>query len=380
MMKNFEGKKLFWKIGLFSLPFILCFAVELFILPIDYFTLRPWESLVVQNVQVMDGPFYPNQKVHQIVAGEIAPHSPYAVFKPEDWVTDKYGYRNRNVKESPEVVLIGDSFVAGSGLTQDNILSEALERRINKEVYSYAPAHPGFLTTFLLDKRFKKAPPKTVVFSRAERWLLDLPAVNESSLKEKLRAYIGTFTNKNPALAQLVVTFDRIEKWPMYRYFRAKLDRLFIQKEYNLHQGELFLYGESVNKEVPEAEIQRLSNIIEEYANVVRARGMRFIFMPAPNKESIYYQLLPSQKQANFLPRLLEELDGRGVEVVNLQQPFINSYYHQGILLFPKDDNHWNKNGVNIAADLLYDKIRYPNRENFAVEHQSTQRVIKQAN
>ena len=367
-MKNFEGKRLFWKLGLFSLPFALCFAVELFILPINYFTLRPWEALVVQNIKVMDGPFYPNKEIKQIVAGEIAPHSPYAVFKPVHWLTDEYGFRNRNVKGSPAVVLVGDSFVAGAGLTQQDVLSEALARRIKKEVYSYAPAHPGFLTTFLLDKRFKASPPETVVFCRAERWLIDLPPVNKESVTEGLKAEVSPVVNKSPFLANLVVTIDRISKWPMYHYYRAKLNRPFEKKDLNLYKGELFLYGDTINNEIAEEEVNRISDIVESYSKEVKARGMRFIFLPVPNKETIYYQLLPSQKKASFLPRLLEELDGRGVEVVNLQQPFLNAFYNRKRSLYPKDDNHWNKNGVDIAANMLYDKITYPNYEDLAVK------------
>jgi len=358
MKKNLEVKKLFFKLVLLSLPIIVCFAVELFILPIDFFTLRPWETLNVKSLKVMDGPFYPNQEVKQIATGEIAPHSPYAVPKPEYWVTDKYGYRNRNINNSPEVVLIGDSFVAGATLSQEQILSEALERRINQEVYSFAAATPDILPKFLLNKRFQKAPPKTIVFCRSERWIYNSPPAEEKSAMDVLQAEIGPLVNNNPALTNLVVTLDRIAKWPMYHYFRAKLDRLFKQPEFNLYGGELFLYGESVNTAVPEAEIKRIGNIIEEYSKVLKEKGIRFIFLPVPNKESIYYQLLPSQKKANFLPRLLANLEARGVEVINLQEPFINAYYHQKLALYPKDDNHWNKNGVNIAANLLYNKLQ----------------------
>jgi len=369
MKNNLEVKKLLFKVGLLSLPFVISFAVELYILPIDFFTLRPWETLTVKSLKVMNGPFYPNQEVKQIATGEIAPHSPYAVPKPEYWVTDKYGYRNRNINNSPEVVLIGDSFVAGATLSQENILSEALKRRINQEVYSFAAATPDILSKFLLNKRFQKTPPKTIVFCRSERWVYNSPSIHDQSIKDVWQAKIGHVVNDNLALANLVVTLDRIAKWPMYHYFRAKLDRHFKKPEFNLYQGELFLYGESVNNEVPEKEIKRIGNIIEEYSNVLKEKGIRFIFMPVPNKENIYYQLLPSQQRANFLPRLFADLEARGVEVINLQEPFKHAYYNQKLLLYPKDDNHWNKNGVNIAANLLYNKLVLSHNKSIAVKH-----------
>ncbi|WP_242928741.1 alginate O-acetyltransferase AlgX-related protein [Pontibacter vulgaris] len=351
--KKHEVKKMFGKLGLLLLPFVLCIVVEIFILPIDYFTFRPWETLSVQNVKVMTGPFYPGMDVQKVAAGEIAPHSQYAVPQLEHWITDKYGFRNRDANTPPEVVLIGDSYIAGAALTQDELLSESLERRLHKKVYSFAPADPVFLDKFLASKRFKETPPEVVIFSRTERRILDLPPVNEHNIEEIFKAEVGPIINESPLLTKAVVTMDRITKWSMYHYVRASLDRAFEQKEYNVYNGELFLHGEQANKPVSEEEIKRTASIIEGYAKAVEKRGMKFVFLPVPNKENIYYQLLPSQTKPNFLPQLIAELQRRKVNVVDLQEPFYQAYIKYKIPLYPKDDNHWNENGVNITAEIL---------------------------
>ncbi len=353
MNKKYEVKKLASRIGLLLLPFVLCIIVEIFILPIDYFTFRPWETLVVQNVKVMTGPFYPGMDVQKVAAGEIAPHSQYAVPQLEHWITDKYGFRNRDASTPPDVVLIGDSYIAGAALTQDELLSESLERRMHKKVYSFAPADPVFLDKFLAAKRFKETPPEVVIFARTEQRILDLPPVNEHNMQEIIKAEVGPIVNDSPILTKAVVTLDRITKWSMYHYVRARIDRAFNEREYNVYNGELFLHGEKANRPIDAEEIKRAASIIEGYSKAVEKRGMKFVFLPVPNKENIYYQLLPSKTRPNLLPQLIAELKKRNVNVVDLQEPFYQAYTKYKIPLYPRDDNHWNENGVNITAEIL---------------------------
>ena len=42
-------KKFFFKSILFLVPFFVVIGIELFVLPIDFFTFRVWEALVVKK-------------------------------------------------------------------------------------------------------------------------------------------------------------------------------------------------------------------------------------------------------------------------------------------------------------------------------------------
>ena len=79
-------------------------------------------------------------EITKIEEGDLAHHTRFAIKKKVKWMTDRYGYRKQNTdRKKHEVVIIGDSNIAGSGLTQEEILSEVLEEQLKDSVYPYAP-------------------------------------------------------------------------------------------------------------------------------------------------------------------------------------------------------------------------------------------------
>src|SRR4030042_2635750 len=163
------------KLILFLSPFFLVLLIELFVLPLDYFTFRVWEAVVVRKFKnILPGPFYPNREITKMEEGDLGHHFRFALRRRVKWGTDCYGFRKKNmdVRRHP-VVIVGESNIAGSSLTQEEILSEVLEKRLNVSVYPYAPV--GGINSFLKDKRFIENFPDILIFTRVERELLDLP-------------------------------------------------------------------------------------------------------------------------------------------------------------------------------------------------------------
>ena len=140
-------RKFLAKSTLFLLPFVLAIGIELFILPIDFFTFRVWEALVIRKYRnSLPGQFYPNMEVTKIEEGDMAHHTKFAYKRKVKWITDRYGYRKQNTNRSKhQVVIIGDSNIAGSGLTQEDILSEVLEKKLKVGVYPLSPGRLGYL-------------------------------------------------------------------------------------------------------------------------------------------------------------------------------------------------------------------------------------------
>ena len=121
-------RKFLFKSNLFLLPFFLALCLELFILPIEFFTFRVWEAIWVRKYgKILHGPFYPNIEITKIEEGDLAAHTRFAIKKKVRWMTDRYGYRKQNTDlQKHEIVIIGESNIAGSNLTQEDILSEVL--------------------------------------------------------------------------------------------------------------------------------------------------------------------------------------------------------------------------------------------------------------
>ncbi len=175
-------KKFLAKSTLFLIPFVLAIGIELFVLPIDFFTFRVWEALVIRKYRnILPGEFYPNMEVTKIEEGDLAHHTKFTYKRKVKWITDRYGYRKQNTNRiKHEVVIIGDSNIAGSGLTQEDILSEVLEKKVKGECLSYIPCQ---LRYFLKRKEVQEDPPDIVIISSVERFIFYLPPVKDTSKK-----------------------------------------------------------------------------------------------------------------------------------------------------------------------------------------------------
>lgn len=346
--KNNEVRRLLRKLTLLVLPFVLWPLIEAIVLPMDAFTFRVWETISVNSVRLLSGPFYPNMHMRMEEEGELAPRTTYAEKKQVEWFTDPYGYRNRDTKA--EVLLIGDSNITGAKLSQEETLAEVLEKQLGKEVYSFAPAT---INRFLGTKRFEENPPEVVVVSSIERRIPELPAVGATGIGNKLRDRTGTFINSYKPLTWLAVTADRISKLALYHRTLANIERKFGKKKYIQYQNEFFMEGGHANRTFRDEEIKQIADVLEGYKQALAERGIPFVFMPIPNKENIYHQLLPSGQKPDFLPRLVAELQRRNVKVVDMQSTFEHLYLNEKKKLYPADDGHWNNTAVVAAAELL---------------------------
>ncbi|MCC9166764.1 alginate O-acetyltransferase AlgX-related protein [Pontibacter harenae] len=319
----------------------------------NFFTFRIWETISVNTMKVMPGPFYPNIYMKMEEEGELAPRTQFSEKRLVEWYTDEYGYRNRDSK--CDVLLIGDSNITGAKLTQDETMAEVLERMLQKDVYSFAPAT---MNRFLATERFQEDPPEVVVVSSIERRVPELPAVGANGINSKLRNITGTIIGSSQILTSFAVTADRVSKLGLYRRTLANIDRNLGNRDYIVYNNELFMEGEYANREYSEEEIMRISDVLEGYKNALDERGIRFLFMPIPNKENVYYKMLPSQKEATFLPRLFAELEKRNIPYLDTQSTFRQLHEQKNMALYPRDDAHWNEKAVEAAASLLANELQ----------------------
>ncbi len=350
-------------------------AVELFILPANFFTFRVWEALIVKKLyRSLPGPFYPSIKLSAIEkGGDLGHNTKFAVKKKVDWQTDRYGYRKIDADTtSYPIIIIGDSNIVGGPLPQQDTLSELLEKRLHTAIYPLAPAD---INTFLYNGRFTNNPPNIIILVKIEREILQqiqLPAVGifrRSAKKPVLLPWLEKnweqYLRENRSLAILI---DRFLKQNMIRYFNSRLKQMektisdsketaFIESSGKTSVNpvnKILFYPPAIEiyKKISETEIDQIIQTIKLYNEVLKRMGIRFIFVPIPNKENIFYENVPIEKPM-FLPRLISKLANEGVEVIDTQTAFEEAYRKNNILLFHTDDTHWNKDGVKLTADLI---------------------------
>jgi alginate O-acetyltransferase complex protein AlgJ len=351
------------KYTLFFLPFIMAIFIELFFLPIDYFTFRVWEALVVRrSLGILKGPFYPNMALFKTEeGGDLAAHSSCAIKKKDViWITDKYGYRKAN---SPSkryaIVITGDSNLAGAGLTQDDMLSEVLERKLHKGVY---PLAPESLKKVFSHGLLKQSPPDIIILESIERGVLT------GNYRIPERRNFGKLTyleelvlkiQSNGFVQAAAIDLDRLFKANMLNYLRARINRMDSSEMKTSGKENcppLFLQGVVANADIPAEKLNAVAQSIKKYSDFFTSKGIRFIFLPIPNKENIYYEYLGTQKPV-FLENLIKKLRELNVEVVDTQKAFDNSAM-RSISLYHRDDTHWNAEGVKVAAETLEELIK----------------------
>lgn len=319
------------------------------LLPINFFTHRIWEALLVYSQHNrLPGPFYPNQSISTQETGDLAPYTRFAVKKMVTWETDRYGYRkkNSNLMDYP-IVIVGDSTILGTSLDQSQILSEVLERNLKEPVYPYAPHYN--MEAFIADPRFQEHPPKTVIFAMMEWAMPDLLSAEPSKPHHPQPPY------------NLAILLDRISKQSVFRYFEARLRQKF--KEIMHHDsfklidvyGQTTLYpaGKGAHPELPESLAEPLAEKIDSYEEYFKEKGIRFMFLGIPNKETLYYRLIEGRPKPKFFPRLMAELEKRGIDTVDalkLFQPKTQAVYQP-------DDTHWNPYGVEIVAKNISERL-----------------------
>ncbi len=350
-------------------PFVLVVAVELWVLPLDAFARRAWEALVVRRVGpafVLTGPFYPGHRLVIAEEGDLVIGTPLATRRTTEWRTDAHGFRTDDAGAAPDVVLVGDSLVAGASLTQADTLAETLGRRVRRRVYPFAPAEVGEV---LVDERFADGAAPVVVLVTFERFLRFMAPVappaelarlrrerrNDGWTDSALRAAKASPWVRHPA-----IWWNRLEKANMLRWTRARVRSLTTPPRPVIRSGDVcFLEGGPANAEIADVDVTKVAALVKGYRDALRADGTRFVFMPVPNKESVLWRRLEPRNRPTFLRRVTAATRALGIETVELQ-PAFEAAVARGVPVYRPDDTHWNPAGVGIAAASLADALRVP--------------------
>lgn len=340
-----------------TLLFVIVFSpllIQLFF-PMDYFNYRAWEALRFDRLG-SEKPFYTNRHLEKVEEGDLAYRTPYAVKKKVIWQTDKYGFRNYPSDDDQyDVVLIGDSNMVGSGVSQENTLASVLSRKTNLRVYSYASNNVNSnINKVLAEERFRKHPQKVIIVESIERHIQDLPAFEENFTSKRSVVRLSLFEKP-------IEKLDSLLKMSSIRYGVAiakekiKPRSIIVNPDTKMVFYKLALDNQQFNIKYFDRSVKNLI----EYDNVLNRKGIKFIFLPIPDKETIYYSDIPEEygmfrKESPFLENFIRVLEQNNVTVINTLENFKRNK-QKG--LFFLDDTHWNEKAVNMTADLIVKEI-----------------------
>jgi alginate O-acetyltransferase complex protein AlgJ len=332
-------KKFIFKGLIFCLPFMAMGFEAL--LPLSTFTFRPDEALLY-NHSGIGMPFYPDHNLQMNAIGDLCAYTNNSVKKNVLWITDKIGYRNDQFIEDPDVLLVGDSFILGSSLSQDSTLTNLLAGKLNHNLkfYNLAPASFSDFKVILDKKIIRK--PKLLIFSLSER---DLPSPIILNSKERLY--------KN---SKVSVWIDKTTRLYSVNYIMSRVfNRRNIGVQSEINENMFFYKGKNQINNMDK--VDSVTRIIDSYKHFCDSLDIGFLCLPLPNKETVYYREVPFNEQPNYLFELDAKLKGKNIPTINALKAFNLYRLKHFSLIYHLDDTHWNSNGVNLVADEIVKEI-----------------------
>ena len=322
------------------------------LIPLNQFTFRHWEAVRVFFPLLEDGPFYPNQHLEMIEIGDLGKGTTYAIPRPTIFITDQYGFRNTpSDVENYHIVIVGDSMTVGSGLTQTDTVSAVLASQFGDTTYNYAPAD---LMDFLSESRFQVSPPHTVILQVVERNLL-------TDFCPQSIATLFSSSTTNMETQQLKVLLDRTIRTPFYFREYVRSNFLMDPKIPIVNAEEMIFLEKAISQ--PNEAAMTMEEAIDSLRRCdarLAERGLNFIFLPVPDKENIFFDMIPPDVRPSisiadrrqFLEDFIATAQAEEITTVDLLTAYIQAR-NDGVNPYQLDDTHWNPTGVEIAVEQL---------------------------
>ena len=150
--------------------------------------------------------------------------------------------------------------------------------------------------------------------------------------------------------------------WIRYRFFKgSSMGKVLFGKD-----NWLFLTKDGIipdflgQNPLTQQELEVWKDVLEQRQRWLQKRGTHFLFVIAPNKATIYPEMLPDHicrnRGRSRMDQLLEHLKNHSsVDVVDLREPLLQAK-HTGLLYHPKD-THWTDRGAFIAYQEICRKL-----------------------
>lgn len=281
-------------------------------------------------------------------------------------VTDALGYRNSpQALESPlDLVLLGDSFVAGSALSHEQTWAEQLRRDHGVRAYSLAvPSNPWEQLMMLKRHRDRigLAPGGAVVWAifpgndfKGRYRALELPP--DRGWLGRAAVRLDEFRDRSPLriLTERVLASWEQERAPIrLGHTAAGEEVLFLQS----YLDAVHWSPEVLRERRPRS--ARVGEVLRAMQQFVEDRGWSLVVLLLPTKFEVYPEMLPDEAPARrpvaFAEWVLEACAEAGVELVDLG-PVLRAAKRApdpDELLFRPDDTHLSPRGAAVVSGRI---------------------------
>ena len=334
----------------------------------------PDDMLATFDYRLGHGHYKPERHGEMLIPfGDLVamdPNTRSTIAEPR-WVRyhiDSTGFRNDSDYSGEKLLLVGDSFIAGSGTTQDDILSNQLKQ--NYGIPAYNLAFPGKLHSYVryVQVFFQSHPsgPKVLMFFfEGNKFPLLKPGGASPAKPGSAGPSAFEITRKETqqSLKELLVyryafSFYHLLNKRLRPDAYPKVTVLKLEGPGNPYMGFLNEYVAVTKRASYNAgeEFPLMLSRIKDHLG-----GIFFI----PTKFRVYYNLIAGEPrpplpnaQWEYLQVVADRLEIRCVNLTSPLQEESRRLLPEGKLTFWKDDSHWNSYGVAVAAKAVEGFLR----------------------
>ncbi len=270
-----------------------------------------------------------------------------------DFITDNYGYRNKLNFNNNDIVVIGDSFTVGLTVTQEDILSERLSKKINSTVYNASfPTGPlgynriwerlklktnnDFESIFLIfegndffcniEEVYGGMPPQNNIFQYSPK------------IFKSLEIYSFSY-----GLLSMVQAYYHLNDQPL---------KIIVRRINNQNVGFLDWY-ESVSRRTEYCNIENWNEVFSFLNKIEKVKLVVFI----PTKTRVYNSFFSDTTLPNLQQEYLQNFSQENnLNYLDLTLPLIKKskeLLKEDKFTFGRGDTHWNKYGIEVAAEEI---------------------------
>jgi hypothetical protein len=373
-----------WRLGrIIPLILAIAFAVDFSarFISLDWLSFRAWEALARYHAPC--GPFRANAFYENPLSyGDLAALGnlpQYRQYRREIFSTDTFGFRRNSLLKPPpekaDILVVGDSFIVGTGVNDDETLSAKLERSLGFGVYN-GGGHDtdrqdlDYILALAHRLNIRKG---TVIYEYYQRHSLPSreylfgdttsEGANYSCQDWKTRFFIwyDGFVDTSP----LQIFFQRMFKRLQNNSILPNSLRSEVTIK-TLKNGEPMLF---YSRDFVVSRLERRPIDVSGFSNLaaeLRKHNLRLVLLLVPTKYAVYRPLLRDDDtekvdQSSYLDLVEKTLREFQIPVINLLHPFrkkAQEDYQQGRYIYWRDDTHWNSRGVELAAqEILQQKL-----------------------
>jgi hypothetical protein len=296
------------------------------------------------------------------------------VYRPQVFTTDGRGFRNTAVDEANvRIVMVGDSFVAGYGISDDETLPTQLTARSGSVVYNAGGPYAYLATVRELKRQMKLAQPTAViVWSESEPIELLQAAEDQAGHPNFQARVVSTAFGSAGGRVREVLRgwwFTSPLKVITQKAFLAASNDRFLPNVYahlvtqrQLKNGASMLFLPSdVEPFHAHRDVRPAADYLQWLTSAMAKEGVKPVVVLVPHKYSVYYPLLSGAQPApgddmHPLAQLEQVLRAQGIEALDLT-PMMRERAAEdlarGEYVYWRDDTHWDGRGVSVAADAI---------------------------